>query len=181
MKNLAISLILAASLGACKKRPKDVPPPVPKLAVLHTTKGDVVLKLFGGQAPETARNFASLSKERFYDGMIFHRVIAELLVQTGDPKGDGTGGSGKTIPDELGGKFDRPGLVGMARWGPGSASSQFFITLKAMPDINGQNALFAEVVEGLEVVRAISKVPRDETDGKDRPLDPPVLKSIELR
>lgn len=162
---------MALALSACGRGKK---------AVLETSMGTITIKLLPG-APKTGENFVALAERKFYDGLIFHRVVPGLLIQTGDPTGGGQGGSGKTIPDELGGKFDRPGLVGMARWGPGSASSQFFITLKAYPDIDGLNALFGEVVGGLDVVKAISELPRDETDGKDRPLKPPVLKSVTIR
>lgn len=145
--------------------------------MLKTSKGDIRIRL-DERAPRTTKAFIALARRGFYDGLIFHRVVPELLVQTGDPTGLGQGGSGASIPDELGGKFDRPGLVGMARWGPNTASSQFFVTLKPMPDIDGQNALFGEVVAGLEVARAIAKVPREEADGQDRPLQPPKLERV---
>ena len=170
MRALLCAALVAA--GACG--------PKARTAVLQTSLGTIKIKLLD-QTPATTANFVALASKKFYDGNIFHRVIPELLVQTGDPTGTSQGGSGATIPDELGGKFDRPGLVGMARWGPNTASSQFFITLAPMPDLTGQNALFGEVVEGLEVARAIAKVPRDQTDGKDRPLKPPVLKSVVVR
>lgn len=191
MSTRALALLLLAA--ACGK-PARQPPP--KTAVLKTTKGAITLKLLPEKAPKTVENFVLLAQGKkpwkdpktnqqtlkpLYSGVPFFRVIPGLLVQTGDPRGDGEGDVGFSIPDELGGKFDRPGLVGMARWGPGTGASQFFITLKPMPDIDGQNALFAEVVDGLDVVKAIAKVPRNETDGSDRPFDPPLLTSVELR
>jgi peptidyl-prolyl cis-trans isomerase A (cyclophilin A) len=117
-----------------------------------------------------------------YDGTLFHRVIPGFLIQGGDPAGTGDGDPAAPVPDELdgGARFDRPGLLGMASWGPGTSQTQFFITLAAAPELDGRHTLFGEVVEGLDVARAIAAVPRDEKSGSDRPLEPPVLKSLRV-
>lgn len=192
---LAAALLAALGLSACRKRRRDAPPPQPRYAVLHTSMGDIELELFSRRAPKTVESFVALSEGKkawrdprtgrtrtgaLYRDLPIFRVIADELVQTGDPAGTGQGDPGFALPDEFspGLKYDRPGMVGMANYGPGTGNSQFFIALKPMPDLDGRHTLFAEVVSGLDVARAISRVPRDETDGLDRPFHPPVLRSI---
>ncbi|MDE2141624.1 MAG: peptidylprolyl isomerase [Elusimicrobia bacterium] len=156
----------------------------------------MVARLFEDRAPKTVAHLRALSDgtkawrdpktgqvvfRPLYDGNIFHRVVPGYYIQTGDPSGTGTGDANVPVPDEItpGARFDRPGLLGMASWGPGTSSTQFFITLSPQPDLNGRHTLFGELVEGLDVAKAIAAVPRDEKNG-DRPLDPPVLKSLRV-
>ena len=184
----AAVLLLAA---ACAR-----PAPGP-YAVFETSKGRMVARLFADAAPKTVAHFAALADgtkpwrdpktnevvlRPLYDGTVFHRVIPGFIIQGGDPAGTGEGDPGVPVPDEIrpDARFDRPGLLGLARWGPGTAQSQFFITLGPAPDLNGRNVLFGELVEGLSVAQGIAAVPRDETSGSDRPLDPPVLLSVRV-
>lgn len=148
---------------------------------LQTSKGDIVVRLYPEKAPKTVAQLRSLGARGYYDGMIFHRVVPGYYVQTGDKAGTGSGDPKLPLPDEFDAKtkFDRPGLVGMASWGPGTSQTQFFITLAPQPDLDGQYTLFGEVVEGLEVAKAIAAVPRDARNG-DRPYDPPTLKRLRL-
>jgi cyclophilin family peptidyl-prolyl cis-trans isomerase len=135
-------------------------------ATLRTTLGDVRIELFREQAPKTAGNFATLAKKGFYNGLTFHRVIPGFMVQTGCPRGDGSGGPGYSIPDEFarGLRHDRPGIVSMANAGPNTAGSQFFITLAPTPWLDGKHAIFGQVRAGQETVEKIGAVPRDAND-----------------
>ena len=131
------------------------------------------------EAPKTCANFIKLAKEGFYNGLIFHRVIDGFMIQGGDPKGDGTGGPGYTIPDEFSPelKHDRPGVLSMANAGPNTGGSQFFITLAATPWLDGHHAVFGKIVEGMDIVREIGSVA---TNFQDRPLDPVVMEKVEV-
>ncbi len=153
-------------------------------AVLETSKGRMVARLYGAEAPKTVAHVSALAgrPKPFYDGLIFHRVVPGFLIQTGDPGGDGKGDPKLPVPDELrpGAKFDRPGLLGMASWGPGTSQTQFFITLAPARDLDGLHTIFGELIEGLDVAKAIAAVPRETKDGIDRPFDPPVLKSFKI-
>jgi cyclophilin family peptidyl-prolyl cis-trans isomerase len=148
---------------------------------IHTSKGEIVVRLYRDKAPKTVAQLRRLGDQGYYDGMIFHRVVPGYYIQTGDKEGTGSGDPKLPLPDEFtkDTKFDRPGLVGMASWGPGTSQTQFFITLSPQPDLDGQYTLFGEVVEGLEVAKAIAAVPRDARNG-DRPYDPPVLKRLRV-
>lgn len=141
------------------------------LADLRTTLGTITVRLFEREAPKTVGNFVGLATGRitgepFYDGLIFHRVMPEFMIQLGCPDGIGTGGPGYVIKDELHPslRHDRPGVVSMANAGPGTGGSQFFITEKATPWLDGKHAIFGEVVAGIEVVRQIARQPRDARD-----------------
>lgn len=177
--------------------PVETKPAPARFAVLTTSLGVIKVRLFTDKAPETCANFIGLAmgtkawrdprdgREKnipLYDGLIFYRVVPGFMIQTGDPLGDGRGGIGLTIADEFHPalRYDRPGLLGMANFGPGTGASQFFITLAAAPELDGRHSLFGEVIEGMDVVRAIAAVPRDEASGTDRPLKPVVLKSIRI-
>jgi len=153
-------------------------------AVLETSKGRMVARLHEDRAPKTVAQLRALSgrPKPFYNGLIFHRVAPGFLIQTGDPTGTGRGDPKLPLPDEIrpGDRFDRPGLLGMASWGPGTSQTQFFITLAPQPDLDGRHTIFGELVEGLEVAQAIAAVPRETKDGADRPYDPPVLKSLKI-
>jgi cyclophilin family peptidyl-prolyl cis-trans isomerase len=117
----------------------------------------VKVRLFAEEAPQTVNNFVFLARDGYFDGTTFHRVIADFMVQGGDPTGTGTGGPGYRIPDEFHPELrhDRPGVLSMANAGPNTGGSQFFITHVATPWLDGKHAVFGEVVDGMEVVRAI--------------------------
>ncbi len=126
-------------------------------AKIKTTQGDIEVKLFADKVPQTVSNFYSLAKQGFYSGIIFHRVIPGFMVQTGDPKGDGTGGPGYTFPDEFHKdlKHDKAGILSMANAGPDTNGSQFFITVAPTPHLDNKHSIFGEVTAGMDVVNAI--------------------------
>lgn len=126
-------------------------------ASMHTEKGDLVLALFADKAPVTVNNFVFLAKEGFYDGLIFHRVIADFMVQGGDPTGKGSGGPGYRFADEFHPtlKHDKPGILSMANAGPGTNGSQFFITHVPTPWLDGKHSVFGQVIGGMDVLFAI--------------------------
>jgi peptidyl-prolyl cis-trans isomerase A (cyclophilin A) len=143
-------------------------------ATFQTSAGDIVVKLLPEKAPKTVENFLGLAegtkewtdprsqkatRERLYDGTVFHRVIPDFMIQGGDPLGTGTGGPGYRFGDEIGpdNKFDRPGLLAMANAGPGTNGSQFFITEVPTPHLNRGHTIFGEVVKGLELVGKIAR------------------------
>lgn len=130
-------------------------------ATMSTEKGDMVIELFADKTPMTVNNFVFLSREGFYDGVIFHRVIADFMAQGGDPTGTGTGGPGYKFADEFhpGLKHDKPGILSMANAGPGTNGSQFFITHVPTPWLDNRHSVFGQVVEGMDVLMSIP--PRD--------------------
>ena len=163
-------------------------------AVLETSKGKIVCRLFEDKTPVTVKNFTDLAegkkewrdpmtgqptKKPLYDGLIFHRVIPNFMIQGGDPLGNGTGGPGYAFKDEFSPdlKFDRPGLLAMANAGPNTNGSQFFITTVPTPWLTGHHTIFGEVVEGQDVVDAISNVPRGPND---KPLTPVVIQKVTI-
>ena len=135
---------------------------------METTMGTIKIKLFTKEAPITTQNFIDLINKKFYDGIIFHRVIDGFMIQGGDPKGTGTGGSDKTIQDEFGPglKHSKAGMLSMANRGPNTGTSQFFITLAPTPHLDGKHAIFGEVIGGMDVVNKIGKT---KTGQGDRP------------
>lgn len=152
------------------------------LVDMETSMGTIKLKLFPKEAPKTVENFTGLIKKGYYDNIIFHRVIDGFMIQGGDPQGIGTGGEsiwGKPFEDEFSEKlkFDRKGILAMANAGPNTNGSQFFITLAPTPHLNMHHTIFGEVVEGMDVVEAIGKVPRD---ANDKPLTPVVMKKVKI-
>ena len=141
-------------------------------ATIKTNQGEIKLKLYPEIAPKTCENFTTLAKRGYYDGVIFHRVIKEFMIQGGDPTGSGCGGEscwGGTFEDECDPnvKFDRKGLIAMANAGPGTNGSQFFITTVATPWLNMHHTIFGEVVEGYDVVEKIENSP---TGFMDKPV-----------
>ncbi len=126
-------------------------------ATFHTEKGDVRVRLFAEEAPETVNNFVFLAREGYFDGTTFHRVIGDFMAQGGDPTGTGTGGPGYHIRDEFHPelKHDKPGVLSMANAGPNTGGSQFFITYTPTPWLDGRHAVFGEVVEGMETVTSL--------------------------
>jgi len=129
------------------------------VAAMRTTEGVIVFELFDEDAPKTVSNFKQLAGQGFYDGLIFHRVVADFVIQGGDPRGDGFGGPGYDIRDEINRLRYRRGVVGMALAGPDTGGSQFFITLSEQPHLDGGYTAFGEVVSGDEVLDLI--VPGD--------------------
>ena len=149
------------------------------MVLMKTNMGDIKIKLYMDKAPITAGNFRDLVEQGFYDEIIFHRVIDGFMIQGGDPTGTGTGGSGKTIPDEFGEglKHNRKGILSMANSGPNTGTSQFFITLVPTPHLDGKHAIFGEVVGGMDVVEKIGKV---EKDARDKPVKDVVMTKVTM-
>ena len=132
--------------------------------ILETTQGTIEIKLFSDRVPKTVENFVGLVKKGYYNGIIFHRVIKNFMIQGGDPTGTGRGGQsmwGKAFEDEVFPdiKFDRPGILAMANAGPNTNGSQFFITTVPTPWLNMHHTIFGEVIAGHEAVAAIEQTP----------------------
>jgi peptidyl-prolyl cis-trans isomerase A (cyclophilin A) len=204
LRNLIATLLIplatglvAPALGAQTKKPAaaasaklNQPPGL--YAVFDTTLGRVVCQLFPDKAPETVKNFVGLAKgtkkwqdvktkawvqRRYYDGLTFHRVIPNFMIQGGDQSGDGTGTPGYNFKDEFSSdlKFDKPGKLAMANSGPNTNGAQFFITVAPTEWLNNHHTIFGEIVEGQSVADAISQVPRD---AHDKPNTPVVIKKV---
>ena len=215
-KSLAVALVSLMHVGLCQTATQKTPgashapihrtspalPPVPLpdepgvYAVLYTSSGNIVCRLYDKDAPKTVANFIGLAtgskswtdpasgkvKQRapLYSGTVFHRVIPNFMIQGGDPLGTGTGDPGYKFEDELSEAhvFDRPGILAMANSGPNTNGSQFFITVAATPWLNGKHTIFGEVVSGQDVADAISNLPRD---SDDKPLTPVKIIHIAIR
>ena len=138
-------------------------------AVMKTTEGDITLQLFDEEAPKTVSNFKQLAGQGFYDGLIFHRVIPDFMIQGGCPQGTGTGGPGYTFEDEINDHKVVRGALAMANAGPNTNGSQFFIvTTDEAPWLDGKHTVFGEVTGGMDVVDRIGGT---KTDSRDRPVD----------
>jgi peptidyl-prolyl cis-trans isomerase B (cyclophilin B) len=147
-------------------------------ANMNTSHGTIALELFDEDAPKTVENFRKLAGDGFYDGVIFHRVIPDFMIQGGDPQGTGTGGPGYTFEDEFNNHKVVRGALAMANAGPNTNGSQFFIvTIAAAPWLDGKHTVFGQVTGGMDAVDSIEGTP---TGAQDRPVDPPVIESIEL-
>jgi peptidyl-prolyl cis-trans isomerase B (cyclophilin B) len=147
-------------------------------ATLNTSKGPIAVELFDDDAPKTVENFKTLAGKGFYEGVIFHRVIPDFMIQGGDPTGTGSGGPGYTFEDEFNDRKVVRGALAMANAGPNTNGSQFFIvTADACPWLDGKHTVFGQVSDGMDVVDAISGV---ETDASDRPRDDIKIESVEL-
>ena len=145
---------------------------------LTTTEGPVTLELFDEDAPKTVSNFKELASQGFYDGLIFHRVIKDFMIQGGDPTGTGTGGPGYTFEDEFNQHRIVRGALAMANRGPDTNGSQFFIvTTEEAPWLDGKHTVFGRVAEGMDSVDAIEGV---ETGPQDRPADPVMIEKVEV-
>jgi peptidyl-prolyl cis-trans isomerase A (cyclophilin A) len=159
-----------------------------------TTEGKFTIRLFDAEVPNTVANFVGLAegtkefadpksgqqtKRPFYNGLIFHRVIADFMLQGGDPLGTGTGGPGYKFADEFSPalRHDKPGILSMANAGPNTNGSQFFITLVPTPWLDNRHSVFGEVVEGMDVV---SKIGKTKTGAMDRPITPIVIESVTI-
>ena len=147
-------------------------------AALRTTEGVIVLELFDKDAPETVENFRKLAGDGFYDGLTFHRIIKDFMVQAGCPRGTGTGGPGYEFDDEINDHKLVRGSLAMANAGPDTNGSQFFIVTKdAAPWLDGKHTVFGQVTSGMEAVDAIES---QKTDRRDRPVEPAVIERVEL-
>ncbi len=189
-KIIPIALLTLAVFGGIKATAQEKKGPL--YATLKTSMGDIVVQLFEDKAPKTVANFVDLAtgakewtdpktgnkvKRPLYNGTIFHRVIPGFMIQGGDPLGNGTGGPGYRFEDEFHPdlKHSKPGILSMANAGPNTNGSQFFITYKATPWLDGKHSVFGEVVKGQTVVDAIGNVPRDL---RDRPIKDVVLQEV---
>jgi peptidyl-prolyl cis-trans isomerase B (cyclophilin B) len=145
---------------------------------LHTNHGPVAVELFDADAPKTVDNFLKLSRDGFYDGITFHRIIKDFMIQGGDPEGTGTGGPGYTFEDEFNQHKVERGALAMANAGPNTNGSQFFIvTTESAPWLDGKHTVFGRVTAGMEAVDAIEGL---ETDAQDRPAEPVVIERVEV-
>jgi len=160
---------------------KNAKPSGATVAVIKTTKGVIEISFFDKEAPKTVENFIGLAKKGFYNGILFHRVIDGFMIQGGDPTGTGSGGTsiwGKEFEDEVTPKlvFEKEGIVAMANRGPNTNTSQFFITLSQQRRLDGHYSIFAKVIKGMEVVKAIGKTKTKQ----DRPVVPVKILSIKI-
>ena len=147
-------------------------------ATLQTNHGPIRIELFPDDAPKTVSNFEELARKGFYDGLTFHRVIEDFMIQGGCPQGTGTGGPGYTFEDEPNQHHVERGALAMANAGPNTNGSQFFIvTAESCPWLDGKHTVFGKVVEGMDAVDEISRVPKD---ARDQPQDPVVIERVEL-
>ena len=200
-------VILLSALFAFGQAPAKSNAPAFKLlpgvyAVLETSMGMITCELYEQQAPKTVENFIALAQgtkdyldgktgkvahaKPFYDGVTFHRVVDGFMIQSGDRSGLGTGGPGYWFNDEINPqlKFDREGRLAMANFGKNTNGSQFFITLGAKPDLNNRYTIFGQVVEGMDVVKQISKVPVKKqlrSEEKSRPVTDVLLKKVTIK
>ena len=147
-------------------------------AALHTNHGAIAIELHDEDAPKTVENFLKLARDGFYDGVIFHRVIPDFMIQGGDPTGTGSGGPGYQFEDEFNDHKVVRGALAMANAGPNTNGSQFFIvTTAATPWLDGKHTVFGRVTDGMDVVDAISAV---ETDARDRPAQDVVIERVDV-
>jgi cyclophilin family peptidyl-prolyl cis-trans isomerase len=162
--------------------PMTIDPSKKYLATLHTEKGDITIELFVDKAPLAVNNFVFLAQQGWYNGVTFHRVLPGFVAQAGDPTGTGFGGPGYAFDNEIvpGLNFDGPGVVVMANAGPGSNGSQFFITFRATPDLNGSYTIFGRVVAGMDVAEKLTA--RDPSQSMDLPPGDKILSiTIEVK
>jgi peptidyl-prolyl cis-trans isomerase B (cyclophilin B) len=147
-------------------------------ATLHTNQGPITIEFFDDAAPQTVGNFRKLAGDGFYDGLTFHRVISDFMIQGGCPEGTGTGGPGYTFEDEFNENKIVRGALAMANAGPNTNGSQFFIvTTEAAPWLDGKHTVFGRVTDGMDAVDAIEQTP---TGAGDKPLEPQVIERVEL-
>ena len=147
-------------------------------AILHTNHGDITIEFFDDDAPNTVENFKKLAGDNFYEGVIFHRVIKDFMIQGGDPTGTGRGGPGYTFEDEFNDHKVERGALAMANAGPNTNGSQFFIvTTQAAPWLDGKHTVFGEVVDGMD---AVDSIEASETDHNDKPLQEAKIERVSL-
>ena len=147
-------------------------------ATLHTNHGAIAIELFDEDAPKTVENFLKLAGDGFYDGIVFHRIIPDFMIQGGDPTGTGSGGPGYQFEDEFNDHKVVRGALAMANAGPNTNGSQFFIvTTEAAPWLDGKHTVFGRVTDGMDAVDTIEQV---DTDAQDKPREPVVIERVEL-
>jgi cyclophilin family peptidyl-prolyl cis-trans isomerase len=147
-------------------------------ATIHTNHGAIEVELFDEDAPKTVENFRKLGADGFYDGVVFHRVIPDFMIQGGDPTGTGTGGPGYTFEDEINDHKVERGALAMANAGPNTNGSQFFlVTTAAAPWLDGKHTVFGRVTSGME---AVDSIEQSETDARDRPVQDVLIERVEL-
>src|SRR5215208_2216295 len=147
-------------------------------ATIHTNHGAIEVELFDEDAPKTVDNFTTLARKGFYDGVTFHRVIPDFMIQGGDPTGTGSGGPGYQFEDEANDRSVVRGALAMANAGPNTNGSQFFVvTADAAPWLDGKHTVFGRVTSGMDVVDKISELPRD---GRDKPREPATMERVEV-
>ncbi|RMA58605.1 peptidylprolyl isomerase [Ulvibacter antarcticus] len=191
MKKLTFLLLfLTLAFASCQNKYPDLEDGV--YAEFVTNKGTFVAKLYNKQTPLTVANFVSLAEgtntmvdsaykgKKFYDGLTFHRIIKDFMIQGGDPKGDGSGNPGYRFPDEFNDtlRMDRKGVLAMANSGPGTNGSQFFVTLKETPWLNGRHTVFGEIVVGQEVIDSIGTMAT--TKPGDTPVEPVIIQTVNI-
>ena len=178
LKKLLLGLLVIAGVNLSAA---DAKAPI---VVLETNVGNIELKLYPKVAPLAVKNFTTHVKNGYYNGLIFHRIIKDFMIQGGDPRGNGTGGKsiwGKPFKDEFAPNvvFDKPYLLAMANAGPKTNGSQFFITLAPTPWLNGKHTIFGEVIKGQDVVRKLEKV--DVARGSNKPIFDQTIKRAYLK
>ncbi len=148
------------------------------VATMSTNHGDITIELFDEDAPKTVDNFKKLAADGFYDGLIFHRIIKDFMIQGGCPQGTGTGGPGYTFEDEINDHKAVRGSLAMANAGPNTNGSQFFIvTLEATPWLDGKHTVFGQVTDGMDVVDKLEGLP---TDGRDKPREDAKIEKLTI-
>lgn len=193
MKQLMIVYLIVFGVLACKGQDNDQVKSQETqtikeskemtVAVIKTNMGTIEIELFTDQTPKTVENFVAHSDSGYYNGIIFHRVIENFMIQGGDPTGTGRGGEsiwGKPFADEIVPSltFDKPGILAMANAGPNTNGSQFFITVAATSWLDGKHTIFGKVIQGMDVVYTISKVPTSKPG--DKPLKDVVMESVTI-
>ena len=178
---MIISLFISSNIFSQKKETKKMADTA-TVAVIKTNMGTIEIELFEKETPKTVENFVGLANKGYYDGVIFHRVIDNFMIQGGDPTGTGRGGEsflGGKFKDEIVPElvFDKEGLLAMANAGPNTNGSQFFITLAPTPWLNGHHTIFGKVIAGMDVVKAIGKVAKNQMD---RPVKDVVMESVTI-
>ena len=197
MKNIVLALVFAVAFIGCqssdtvKERTEEKTTPIEEethmpesmtVAVINTNMGTIEIELFADKTPKTVENFVGLTNKGFYDGIIFHRVIADFMLQGGDPTGTGRGGEslwGKYFEDEFVSELrhDVPGILSMANSGPNTNGSQFFITLVPTPWLDGKHSIFGKVINGMNVVTDIGKV---KTGAGDKPVEDVIMINVKI-
>lgn len=190
LSSLLLFLIFPIFLGSCQSKNTKLPKGL--YAEINTNQGSFVIKLYHEAAPLTVANFVSLAEgtndkvsedlkgKKFYDGVVFHRIIKDFMIQGGDPQGTGRGGPGYSFPDEIVDtlQFDRKGLLAMANSGPATNGSQFFVTLAPTTWLNGKHTIFGEVTEGQDVVDKLGAV--ETTKPGDKPVNDVIIQSVKI-
>lgn len=195
MKNFLYLILLAIILLGCENQPKidliDIQEEIideenikgdnmNRIAVIETNYGIMEIELFEKRAPITTKNFIDLAKKKFYNNLIFHRVIKNFMIQGGDPDGTGSGGPGYTIKDEFHPELshNKAGILSMANAGPNTGGSQFFIILTATPHLDNKHAVFGQVIKGEDVLQKIGSV---KTGNADKPIEDVIIKRITIK